>query len=151
LVTATDLAAFYLGYRRICLVVLSPVGGWIGDTFGLERAFNISLAMMLGGLLILASGYIALGYVIVFTSYSVNAAITPGTASASRDHSLTAVAENTTWRDLGAATGTLAGGVLTASPYLMNILFIAIFGLTILLCIRRGTGKKALKLLYLWR
>src|SRR5690349_16141705 len=35
IVTATTLAAVYLGYRRLCLVLFSPAGGWIAGRIGL--------------------------------------------------------------------------------------------------------------------
>lgn len=151
LIAATTLAAFYLGYRRICLVALSPTGGWIADKVGLDRIFNISIAFVTLGLLVLISGWIATGSVIVFTSYSINVAITPGTASRNQLHSLAAVAENATWRDIGAAIGTLMGGVLLTSPHLTAILLIGIFSLLILLLIHLGAAQKAMKLLYLWK
>src|SRR5690606_20328428 len=53
IVKATTLAAFYLGYRRICLVALSPAGGWIADKIGLERVFNFSMALVALGLVLI--------------------------------------------------------------------------------------------------
>jgi MFS family permease len=144
MLTATALAAFYLGYRRVCLVVLSPAGGWIADRFGLDKVFNISIAFVILGLLVLISGWIAMGSVIVFTFYSIQGAITPGTASRDQTHALAAAAENATWRDIGAAIGTLAGGLLITSPYLTTILSIAIFCLPILLLIHSGLPKRLL-------
>ena len=150
-VIATTLAAFYLGYRRICLVIFSPGGGWLADRIGINKVFNISIALVLVGLLFLVFGWIATGAVIVFTFYSINAAITPGSASKGQAHSLAAVAENATWRDIGAAIGTLLGGFLISSPYLNHVLVFAIFGLLILLLVHLGTAQRALKTLYLWK
>ena len=151
LLAATTLAAFYLGYRRICLVVLSPAGGWIADRFGLDKVFNVSIALVILGLLVVISGWIATGTVIVFTFYSINAAITPGTASRNQSNSLAAVAENATWRDIGAAIGTLIGGALITSPYLPNFLLIATFGLLILLMTLIGTVQRAFRFFYTWK
>ena len=150
-VMATALAAFYLGYRRACLVVLSPAGGWIADKFGLDKVFTLSIAFVIIGLLVLVSGWIATGAVIVFTFYSINVAITPGSASKGQLNSLVAVAENATWRDIGAAIGTLIGGFLIASPYLTHTLLFAIFSLLVLLLVHLGTARRALKLLYVWK
>jgi MFS family permease len=144
LINATTLAAFYLGYRRICLVAFSPAGGWIADRVGLDKVFAISMAFVILGLLVLMSGWIATGSVIVFTFYSINAAIVPATVSKNHVHSLAAVAENATWRDIGAATGTLAGGFLIASSHLTTVLLITIFSLLILLLIHSGTAKRLL-------
>lgn len=149
--TATGLAAVYLGYRRVCLVMLSPASGWVANKVGLEIVFRTSLVMVLIGLTVLTFGYVAAGAVIVFTFYSVNAAIAPGQASKSQAHSLAAVAENATWRDIGAAFGTLMGGFIIASHHLNNILVIAIFGLMTLLLIHLRAAQKAFKVLYLWK
>lgn len=151
LLTATTLAAFYLGYRRICLVILSPAGGWTADKIGLDRVFNLSMLFVVMGLVIIVCGWIGTGAVIVFMFYSMNAAITPGSATKSHSHSLAAVAENATWRDLGAAIGTLLGGVLISSSYLNPVLIMTTFVLGFLLLIHIGTAQKALKLLYSWK
>ncbi|HEY3403877.1 MAG TPA: MFS transporter [Ohtaekwangia sp.] len=146
LVTATALAAFYLGYRRLCLVVLSPAGGWMADRIGLERIFNLTMVMVILGLIIILSGWIAAGAVILFTFYSINAAITPGSVSKSESHSLVAVAENATWRDIGAATGTLVGGFLISSEHLTRILWIAIFVMATLVLMHILPGRGIYKL-----
>lgn len=148
---ATSLAAFYLGYRRICLVIFSPAGGWIADRIGLQNIFGISLIGVISGLTVLACGWIETGAVLVFTFYSVHAAITPGNVSIEGGHSLAAVAENATWRDIGAAFGTLAGGLLLTSDYLTTILIFGIFSQVVLLFIHMGTPQKALKLFYSWK
>jgi MFS transporter, DHA1 family, multidrug resistance protein len=151
-ITATALAAGYLGYRRICLVILSPAGGWIADKLGPDRVFKLSMVFVVAGLLVLVSGWIATGAVIVFTFYGVNATVTPGSVSKNHHHSLAAVAENATWRDIGAAIGTLIGGMLIASPYLTSILLVSIFGLAFLLLIHIGIpGRRVLKSSYLWK
>lgn len=150
LVTATALAASYLGYRRICLVALSTVGGVISDKVGMERMFNISLALVILGLLVIISGWIGTGAVIVFTFYSINSAITPGSAARS-SHALAAIAENATWRDIGAAIGTLLGGVLISSQYLSTSLTVAVLIMVSLLMAHFGASWKAFKLFYLWK
>jgi MFS family permease len=151
LLGATMLAAFYLGYRRICLVALSPAGGWIADKVGLDRIFTTSIIFVIIGLVVIISGWIGTGAVIVFTFYGINSAMTPGSVSKGEGHSLSAVAENATWRDIGAAVGTLIGGILISSSHLTPFLIIAIFVLTLLVFIHLGTDRKTLKLLYLWR
>jgi MFS transporter, DHA1 family, multidrug resistance protein len=151
LFSATALAAFYLGYRRVCLVVFSPAGGWVADRFGLDLVFKGSMIFVVVGLLLLISGYIATGAVVIFTFYSVNSAITPGTVSKGHSDSLTAVAKNSTWRDVGAAIGTLGGGMLIASSHLTPILSIVIFGLIALLLIHFGKVHNTLKPFYRWR
>jgi DHA1 family multidrug resistance protein-like MFS transporter len=151
LITATTLAAFYLGYRRICLVVLSTAGGWIGDRIGLDRVFNISLALAIVGLILLTVGWIATGAVIVFTFYSVNSAIAPGSASTNSENSIASVAENATWRDIGAALGTLIGGFLISSAYITGILQFGVVVMIILLLVRLETVRPILKRVFLWK
>jgi DHA1 family multidrug resistance protein-like MFS transporter len=149
-VSATTMAALYLGYRRVCLVLFSPAGGWMADKVGISTMFNASLAFVIAGLVMLSFGWIEAGAIIIFTFYSIHAAITPGNASYQQSHPLSAVSANVTWRDIGAAVGTLAGGVLITSDHLTTILIIAIFSLVLLLLIHLGTVQKSLKLL-LWK
>lgn len=149
--TAITLSAFYLGYRKICFVVFAPAGGWIADKIGLARVFNISMALVVSGLSLILFGSISIGVVIVFTFYSINAAVTPASVSIHDTHSLAAVAENATWRDIGAAVGTLIGGFLISSQYLNTILCVAIFALILLLFFNLGPARKAVKLFYSWK
>jgi MFS transporter, DHA1 family, multidrug resistance protein len=121
--TASILAASYLGYRRFCLISFSPFGGWIADRYGLEKVFSISLIMVLTGLTFLTVGYIEVGAIVLFAFYSILSALTPGAASTKGSHALDAVSENATWRDIGAALGTLAGGFLLESEFIPAFLF----------------------------
>jgi predicted MFS family arabinose efflux permease len=118
----------------------------------MNRTFNISILFIIVGLFVVVSGWIGTGAVLVFTFYSINAAITPGSAVSRDDnHSLAAVAENATWRDIGAATGTLLGGVFISSQYLNGVLTIGTLVFACLLLMHMGTARKATKLLYLWK
>ena len=150
LLTATTLAAFYLGYRRICLVALSAAGGWIADKIGMKRVFNISLVFVIVGLLAIISGWIGIGAAVVFTFYSINSAITPEFVARS-SHSLAAISENATWRDIGAAMGTLLGGLLISSQYLSAILIIAVLIMVSLLMAHLGSTRKTFKLFSPWK
>lgn len=120
--TASILAAAYLGYRRVCLLIFSPVGGWIADKFGLDRVFMISFIMTLAGLIFLSTGWIEIGAILVFAFYSILSALTPGAASLHGKVPLEAVSENATWRDVGAALGTLTGGLLLESDFITSYL-----------------------------
>jgi MFS family permease len=151
LLTATALAALYLGYRRICLVIISPVGGWASDKLGINRIFNVSLAAVIFGFIVLTLGWIETGAIVVFTFYSVVAAITPGYVSQQQTHPLSAVAANATWRDIGAVLGTLIGGLLLTTHYLHELLIFSIFSLMLLLFIHLGTAQRILKLWYTWK
>jgi MFS family permease len=135
LLEATSLAAFFLGYRRVCLVLLSAGGGWIAYRFGLTRIFKISLSVMMMGLIVLLFGWISPGIIVVFTSYGVNVAIMPGIVSQGKTQALNAVAENATWRDIGAATGTLIGGFLITSPFMNSLLLLSVIVLFLLIVV----------------
>jgi nitrate/nitrite transporter NarK len=145
LTAATALAAFYLGYRRVCLVLLSPGGGWISDRVGIERVFNISMILVVIGLAVVLSGWIATGATIIFTFYSMNVVVTPGLVSKKHNRSLPAVAENATWRDIGAAVGALAGGWLISSAFLNIAIITASVILGLFLLFHLGTHRMALK------
>jgi len=141
LMTATALAAFYLGYRRVCIMLLSPAGGWLADRIGLDRVFVVSIVFAIAGLVVLILGWVEMGAVMVFTFYGVNVAITPGSVARGKSHSLAAVAENATWRDIGAALGTLIGGFVLTSKGLPVTLATGVFALTVLLVIYIGKAR----------
>ena len=144
LIQATSLAALFLGYRRVCLVVLSTAGGWVADKVGLDTVFKISLLFMIAGLALLLTGWVSTGVVVVFSFYSINSAITPAKLSGGNGSSLVAAAENATWRDLGAATGTLAGGLLINAAYLDDVLLISTIALVALFMVHVKVGRRTL-------
>jgi MFS transporter, DHA1 family, multidrug resistance protein len=146
---AISLAAGYLAYRRICLVALSILGGWTADKVGFEKVFLASLFFIVSGLFIIASGWIAAGTIIVFSFYSVFSAIAPGAISENQNP-LHAAAENATWRDIGAATGTLLGGFLLTSNHFITILSIATVGLLILFFVQINVAYKG-SVLFSWK
>jgi MFS family permease len=151
LIKAASLAAFYLGYKRICMVVISPVGGMAADKFGIEKIFNICLVGVMGGMILLVTGYIVTGVIIGFSFYSIMSALTPANASRNQTNSLRAVAENATWRDVGAAVGALMGGMLLSSIYLIQFLQVGIFILLILFIFNVPKEKLGRKIFYLWK
>ena len=107
------------------------------------------MILVVFGLSIILSGWIGAGTIVVFTFYSIHAAVTPGSASRESLHSLAAVAENATWRDIGAAVGTMLGGLLISSSNVHTVLMIATAALSILLFVHIGTQRKTLKLFQL--
>jgi MFS family permease len=145
---ATSLAAGYLAYRRICSVGLSTVGGWIADKIGFKKVLIISLLFIMAGLSFVISGWLATGTAVVCTFYSMSSTIAPGSASHQQQSHLVAAAENATWRDTGAAIGTLTGGFLLIYYYLFSTLLIATFGLLMLFLVQIGSVHEARKVLY---
>ena len=125
----TFLAAAFLAYRRICFILFSPVSGMLADKIGFIRVFNVSVLLIITGLILLLFGWITPGLVIIFTFNSVNSTMAPGGASVGDQDRIRAVATNATWRDIGAAAGTLTGGSLLSGSMLFEIFIIATFGL----------------------
>lgn len=132
----TALAGGYLAYRRICSILFSPVSGAIADRVGFVKVFNFSLLLIIAGLVCLLAGWVSVGLIIVFTANSVNSTMAPGGASAKEADKIRAVTVNATWRDIGAATGTLTGGLLLSGSFLFETFLIATFILTLLLIVQ---------------
>lgn len=148
---ATALAAAYLAYRRICIVGLSAIGGWMADKVGFEKIFLTCLFFIISGMFVIAWGSIAFGAAVVFLFYGVFSAITPGSALQTHPSALHAVAQNATWRDVGAATGALIAGLLLSSSHLSTTLFIATFALLTLFFVKINTAYKAGKVFFSWK
>lgn len=133
--TITSLVAGYLVYRRICFILLSPVSGVIADRIGFTKMFNFSLWMIIAGLVLLLLGWVSVGMIIIFTFNSVNSVMAPGGASNNEADKIKAVTTNATWRDIGAAAGTLTGGLLLSGSLLFETFAMATFILGLLLII----------------
>ena len=80
---------------------------------------------MIGGILIVAIGYPTAGMIITFTFSGMNAAIGPGAAMKNEDSLLKEISDNATWRDIGAAAGTLMGALFLDTAYLKFILILS--------------------------
>ena len=131
----TALAAGYLAYRRVCSILFAPASGTIADRIGFLKVFNISLLMIIAGLIFLIMGWVTSGLIMIFTFNSVNSSMAPGGASNMETDKIKAVALNATWRDIGAATGTLIGGMLLWGSFFFETFIISIFILALLLFI----------------
>ena len=131
----TALAAGYLAYRRVCSILFAPASGTIADRIGFLKVFNISLLMIIAGLIFLTMGWVTSGLIMIFTFNSVNSSMAPGGASNMETDKIKAVALNATWRDIGAATGTLIGGMLLWGSFFFETFIISIFILALLLFI----------------
>jgi MFS transporter, DHA1 family, multidrug resistance protein len=148
---ATIMASFFLGYRRIASLVFAPIGGLLADKSGLNKVFVVSSVLTIAGLLLLTMGFTKAGAIVVFTFYSVQSTLAPGNSFREKEFSLQAVAENATWRDLGAALGTLCAGLLVSSPYL-SIFFIPMnVVLVLLLLVYLASVSNKFKLLLSWK
>jgi predicted MFS family arabinose efflux permease len=109
------------------------VSGVIGDRVGFTKVFNFSLLVIVIGLVLLITGWAAIGLVSIFTFNSVCNTMAPGGASYKESDKVNAVSVNATWRDIGAGTGALTGGMLLSGSFLFETFVIANFMLTVLL------------------
>lgn len=132
-VEVTALAAGYLGYRRICFILLAPVSGAIADRIGFKKLFSLSLVFIIAGLFVLLNGWAVAGILLIFTFNAVNSAMAPGVAAVDGENKIRAVAMNATWRDIGAAIGTLTGGLLLSGSFLFETFLIGTFVLAVVL------------------
>lgn len=138
----TSLAAGYLVYRRLCFILFSPISGAIADRIGFAKVFNGSVLLIIAGLILLLMGFEMPGLIIIFTFNSVNSTMAPGGASDKQGDKIRAVATNASWRDLGAATGTLTGGLLLSGSLLPEFFIIATFMLGAVLALNYTKLKK---------
>ncbi|HEY0679664.1 MAG TPA: MFS transporter [Chitinophagaceae bacterium] len=142
-ITITALAAAYLAFRRVCFILFSPVSGLIADRVGFIKVFNASMLMIIFGLILLLSGWVSIGLIIIFAFNSINSTMAPGGASGNETDKIRAVALNATWRDIGAAAGALAGGFLLSASFLFESFIFATFILAVLLFFHYRQTKKA--------
>ena len=121
------LAAGYLAYRRIALILFSPAAGILADRIGTDRMFHASVLFICVGFFLLVIGRTEIALAIIFTFTTVVGSIGPASSVGVRRDKLNALATNATWRDIGAATGTLAGGLLLDNGPLPEILIMVTF------------------------
>ena len=120
-----------MAYRRTCTVFISPFGGMFADKLGLDKVYLTSLFLTIAGLFLIAIGFTKIGIISAFTFNSVTAALAPGNAIGGGANHLKAIAANSTWSDIGAATGALIAGSFLLSTHLNSIFFIATFVLLV--------------------
>jgi MFS family permease len=148
--SAIALAAAWLVFRRVSFLVFAPAGGYLADQWGLDRLFSGSVILICLGFILLCFNHSFLGLSIIFIANSINASLAPGGASQGEEDKVQAVAENATWRDIGAALGALAGGLLLSSDHLHRIFMLAVMLLLMVLCLHLKDSKHLLKKLLSW-
>ncbi|RYG53387.1 MAG: MFS transporter [Chitinophagaceae bacterium] len=123
------LAGSYLAFRRICLVVISPLGGALADKFGMDKIYLLSIISTIAGLMLVATGATFSGLFTIFVFNSITVFLAPAHAVKFASNHLHAIATNSTWTDLGAAAGTLTGGIFLGISDSQHIFFPATFAL----------------------
>lgn len=127
------LVAFYLAFRRVAMLVLSPAAGFLADRIGLNTLFILSMSLSILSLMSIGLGFYTFGIIGCFLANSVSSALGPGILGGDAKTRLHALAANVSWRDLGAALGALAGGFLLGSGSLQSFFLIATFVLALAL------------------
>lgn len=106
------LVGLLLGYRRLSLILFSPLAGWLADKWGFNKVFSYTSLLSAAGLLFILSGATLTGIVIIFTFSAMNATVSTGAGRCSGNSILKTVSDNSTWRDIGAAAGAFIGSLL---------------------------------------
>jgi MFS transporter, DHA1 family, multidrug resistance protein len=130
-----SIAARYLAFRRICFIVLSPLSGMLADRLGFRQVFLFSMASISFGLCLITLGWEVPGLLLIFIFNSMNSSITPGSLLFTDSNKIKTIAENATWRDIGAALGTLTGGLILSSSFIQEVFIISTLILVILMIV----------------
>lgn len=136
------IAGFYLAYRRICLIFFSPLSGWMADKFGFQSLFNYTALFLVIGIALIAFGVTLPGIIIAFTFSAMNASVAPGSALTQPASMVKDISDNATWRDIGAAFGTLTGSLLLNFSYLHIVFMVALIPISIGLFVQFNNSKK---------
>lgn len=131
----TAMVAAFLALRRLSLILCAPLAGFAADYKGLERIFSYATVFTIVGILLIAAGFYSIGIIIAFVANNIGSALTPGNGFTDGENMLRHLSINATWRDIGAACGTLAGGLFlsSASLHLIFLLSALVLALSFLL------------------
>jgi len=105
-----------LAFRRATEAIVAPLGGLLGDRFGIGRALFTATLLSAAGMAAIAAGWVIGGAVAVIVGRAVLAAVGPAAVAqrSSPRQILHRLAAMQTWRDFGAALGPLTSGFLLA-------------------------------------
>jgi MFS transporter, DHA1 family, multidrug resistance protein len=121
-----SIAGTFLFFRRICLLVISPLGGLLIDRFGLRTVLIISVLVVNIGVILIVNNQLLAGSIMVFGFTAVTNVILPIAASLNATNKISTIAQNSIFRDAGAAFGTLLGGFLLTGLHLNGFLISAV-------------------------
>ncbi|MEM7111135.1 MAG: MFS transporter [Chloroflexota bacterium] len=117
-VTILALSAFFLAIKRLSVMVVGPISGWLADKWYIGNLFLLSIVGYFMGLILVTVGTASTTVTITgITTLFVSTAITQTLAAGvvldlGTQSKLNALSALTTWRDLGTAVGALIGGYL---------------------------------------
>lgn len=111
---ALGATSLFLAVKRLGVVVVGPLSGWLADRWRLTSVFLLSIGGFVIGLGLIGSELIIVGVVVAFMSHAVNLALSPGVAVSIQPTAkkISAFSALTTWLDLGTAFGVLLGGII---------------------------------------
>ncbi len=125
LANITALVASYLALRRVSLILCAPVAGYIADFAGLDKVFLVTTAFTICGMMLIAVGFSGVGIILAFVANNISSALTPGGSITDGKNMLRDLSVNATWRDMGAACGTLMGGVFISSSQIRLVILMS--------------------------
>lgn len=129
-------AGVYLAYRRICLIIFSPLSGWLADIWGFRTLFNYTSLFLVFGIVLVAFGFTICGIIISFTFSAMNASVAPGGALTNNKSIVKDISDNATYRDIGAAGGTLTGSLLLNFSYLHVVFMLVLIPIIAVLIVQ---------------
>ena len=103
-----------LAARRLAEFFCAPLGGILGDKYGITRVLNCAVIILAVGFVTIGAGWVYAGALLIITARGVIAAVGPAAVAvqeAEKD-TMHRLAVMQTWRDFGAAIGPLASGFL---------------------------------------
>jgi MFS transporter, DHA1 family, multidrug resistance protein len=140
------LTGLLLGYRRLSLVLFSPLSGWLADKWSFEKVFVYTTILSAAGLLFILYGAVVTGIITLFTFSAINASAATGGAIRSGVLLIKEISDNATWRDIGTACGAFTGALLL-SFYDLKLIIAIIFLLKVsgLIIYRTKSAKRFTK------
>jgi hypothetical protein len=123
------------------------LSGWQSDKWGFHKVFLYTTIVSVAGLLIIFSGEVIAGIITVFSSSAMNASAATGGAISPGKSFIKEASENATWRDIGMATGTLAGSMLLSMDDMRVVIavLIMIYVPGIIYYIKKGQSVRVTK------
>ncbi|MTI86952.1 MAG: MFS transporter [Balneolaceae bacterium] len=103
------IAALLISSRRFMNVLISPLSGWMSDSFSFKKTFRISCFMIIAGVALIAAGFSITGVLIAYAGSAINMTLIPAIAIdySPDDQNFEILTRMSTARDIGSATGAL--------------------------------------------
>ncbi len=131
-----------LAFRRAAEAIVAPLGGMLGDRFGIVKALFASTLLSAIGLAAIAMGWVVGGAIALIVGCAVLAAVGPAAVALRNSHArvMHRLAAMQTWRDFGAALGPLTSGFRLARVEIPSLYaaMVALLAVALLLQIKRS-------------